>query len=35
MIPDIDIWRCACELIEGYGDEASVEAAILSMRSLR
>ena len=27
MIPDIDIWRCASELIKQYGDLADIEAA--------
>jgi hypothetical protein len=27
MIPDIDIWRCANELIKQYGDLADIEAA--------
>jgi hypothetical protein len=27
MIPDIDTWRCANELIKQYGDLADIEAA--------
>ena len=27
MIPDIDIWRSASELIKQYGDTADIEAA--------
>jgi hypothetical protein len=26
MIPDIDVWRCANELIKQYGDQADIEA---------
>jgi hypothetical protein len=29
MIPDIDIWRCANELIKEHGDEAGTAAAVL------
>jgi len=30
MIPDIDIWRCAALLVNNYGDEAGLEAAIMA-----
>jgi hypothetical protein len=28
MIPEIDIWRVACPMLNRYGDEADIESAI-------